>query len=107
TDARHLARAGGVTIELALAELPLAPGVAEVAAQLDIDPAELAATAGEDYELCACVPAAARATIDASWAALAPGVELTWIGRVTGRSPRGELVLKGASGPLAGYEHSP
>lgn len=107
TDARHLARAGGVTIELALADLPLAPGVAEVASQVGVDPAEFAATAGEDYELCACVPVAARALVEERWSASECGVALTWIGSVTGHSPQGELVLEGASGPLAGYEHSP
>ena len=37
--------------------LPLAPGVAEVARALGRDPAELAATGGEDFELCVCVRA--------------------------------------------------
>ncbi|MGH2858025.1 MAG: thiamine-phosphate kinase, partial [Solirubrobacteraceae bacterium] len=106
TDALHLARAGGVRIELALAQLPLAPGVEEVAAQLGADPHELAATAGEDYELCACVPAAGRATIEESWAMLGTGVALTWVGSVTGSCEEGELALEGASGPLAGYEHA-
>ena len=58
TDAEHLARRSDVHIELTLAALPLAEGVAEVAAQIGADPRILAATAGEDYELCACVPPA-------------------------------------------------
>jgi len=64
TDAAHVARASGVTVEIALDGLPLAPGVAEVAAQLGEDPGRLAATAGEDYELLACVPPAAVAGLD-------------------------------------------
>ena len=94
-DDRHLRRAGhrrrgtwparsGVRIELSLAALPLADGVAEVAAQLGVDPRRFAATAGEDYELCACVPAAARSAVEAAWrdgGAHGPA-RITWIGWV-------------------------
>jgi thiamine-monophosphate kinase len=57
TDARHVAARSGVAIAIDLDALPLAPGVAEVAAELDLEPWELAATGGEDFELCACLPA--------------------------------------------------
>jgi thiamine-monophosphate kinase len=68
----------------------------EVAAALGADPRELAATAGEDYELCACV-----APADARRAQQAAG--LTWIGRVAAGAG---VSFAGAAGPLRGFEHA-
>jgi thiamine-monophosphate kinase len=100
TDAGHLARAGGVAIAIDLAALPLAPGVADVARQLGVDAAELAATAGEDYELCACV---------APGDAAALGGAVTLVGRVGATAPGAEpgVSFAGAAGPrpLRGHEH--
>ncbi|MGB2711012.1 MAG: hypothetical protein WBC33_05795, partial [Conexibacter sp.] len=75
----------------------LAPGVAAVAQQLGRDPAAFAATAGEDYELCVCVPPAARMAAEAA----AP---ITWIGTVEAGPP--ELDMGPAGATLRGYEHA-
>ena len=101
TDAQHLARRSGVRIELSLAALPLAPGVAEVAAALGLDPRALAATAGEDYELCACLPAAALSA-QAAWPT--GTAALSVIGTVVD-GPAG-VVFTDAAGDLSGFEHS-
>jgi thiamine-monophosphate kinase len=98
TDAGHLSRSSGVCVEIDLDALPLADGVGDVARQLERDPRELAATAGEDYELCVCAAEADRAAIEAAAA-------VTWIGRVLEGEP--EVRFAGRSGvePLLGFDH--
>jgi thiamine-monophosphate kinase len=96
TDAAHLAVASSVAIELSLASLPIQPGVDEVAAAIGEDARELAATAGEDYELCACVP-------PGSLHVLAP-VGVTVVGRVLEGSAG--VRFTDASRRLSGYAHS-
>jgi thiamine-monophosphate kinase len=68
-DARHLAEASGVSIQIDATALPLAVGLAEVARAAGRDPLELAVSGGEDYELLAALPvdklpAAAKATAE-------------------------------------------
>ncbi|HEX2070770.1 MAG TPA: thiamine-phosphate kinase [Thermoleophilaceae bacterium] len=101
TDGRHLADASGVELEIDAAALPLAAGVAEVAAAAGRDPRELAIAAGEDYELLFTIPAD-------RWdaAAAASDVPLTRLGRALD----GEgLRFTGPDAPdldaVRGYEH--
>ena len=93
SDARRIAEASGVRIELDAAALPLAQGVAEVAQALGLLPAELGATGGEDYELFACIAGGDVAG-------------LTWIGEVT-EGPPGVTWRNAPPGANAwrGYEH--
>jgi len=103
SDALRLAEQSDVTLELDAAALPLAEGVAEVAAALGTDPLELAATGGEDYELLVCVPPARRTAAEGA----AGGAGLSWIGRAVSGEPR---VQWGGAPPAAdgwrGFEHA-
>lgn len=105
TDAAHVARASGVTLAIDLDALPVPPGVAEVAAQTGQPPGVLAATAGEDYELLACVP---PERVGALRAAVAP-LALTVVGRVeavaAGGAPGLSLAGAGSAPTLRGHEH--
>jgi thiamine-monophosphate kinase len=95
SDAAHIARRSGVRLEIELEALPLADGVAEVAAALGVEGWELAATGGEDYELCACL-----APDDAG---AMTGV--TWVGRVVAGDAGVDFSCAGEQRRLAGYEH--
>ena len=55
SDAGHVAAASRVRIDIDLEAVPIAPGVAAVAAATGREPWELAVAGGEDYELCVCV----------------------------------------------------
>lgn len=101
TDAAHVARASGVALHVDLDALPVAPGVTAVAAQAGTLPGVLAATAGEDYELLACVP---PERVDDLRAAVAP-LALTVIGRVEAGAPGLSLAGAGSATTLRGHEH--
>jgi thiamine-monophosphate kinase len=99
TDAGHVGRASSVVLRVDLDRLPLQDGVGTVAAELGRDPAVLAATAGEDYELLVTAPPALAATL--------PGV--TWVGEVRAADDDGgpgvELLRDGSAVALDGFEH--
>jgi thiamine-monophosphate kinase len=93
TDARHLAARSDVAIAIDLDALPLAPGVTDVAAQLGLEPWEPAATGGEDFELCACLPEGIAM----------PGT--TRVGTVVAGVPGVTFSAGGAERAVRGYEH--
>jgi len=88
-DVRHLADRSSCRVVIDLEDVPVAQGVAEVAAAVGKDVWELACAFGEDYELLA--------------AASDPGAL-----SVVGRCERGsgvEIRLGGSPVPLTGWEH--
>lgn len=94
TDAGHIALASAVRLEIDLDRLPLAEGVADVALALGREPQAFAASAGEDYELLACVSAEAVPELR----------DVTVIGEVTD-GPPGAAFSGAAADSLSGYEH--
>jgi thiamine-monophosphate kinase len=105
-DANHVAVAGAALLAIDADELPIAPGVAAIAAAADRDPLELAATGGEDYELFAALPPNAVAGARQALAAL--GTSLTVVGRVESADtagPRAELRRRGGEAlPSRGFD---
>ncbi len=108
SDAGHVGRASDVSLEIELARLPLAAGV---------DSVERGASAGEDYELCVCVPPGARPGAERAMEEVSEA-GLTWIGEVREAASReagagsalpepGVRLLdeRGREVELEGYEH--
>jgi len=103
-DARHLADASGVALRIETGTLPLAKGLAEVAAAAGRDPLELAVSGGEDYELLASLPpdglvAASEALADEAETNLTPIGQVVAGEGVELRLPGGGLLES------RGYDH--
>lgn len=103
-DALHVAEASGVALRIEAASLPLAKGVAEVAAAVGRDPHELAVSGGEDYELLAALPPQRLAETSARIGEAAE-TTLTPIGEVS--AGRGVEIRLPGGGLLEarGYDH--
>jgi thiamine-monophosphate kinase len=102
SDAMRIAEAAGVRLALDAAAIPVARGAEAVASELGVDPAELAATGGEDYELLVCVPPRAREAAERA----AGAVGLAWVGEATAGAPG--VAWRNAPRAAAtwrGYEH--
>jgi thiamine-monophosphate kinase len=100
-DAAHVGRASGVRLEVDVDRLPVQDGVAAVAAALGSDPARIAATGGEDYELLFTVDEERVAAVEAT-------VDVTWVGRVTagGSDEVGARLRRGSDVVVwDGFEH--
>ncbi|GAB4259717.1 MAG: thiamine-phosphate kinase [Thermoleophilia bacterium] len=104
-DAANIAAASGVRLEIDTGRVPVAPGVAEVAAALGVDPLELALGGDEDFELLLMVPPAQAEGL--CGAVETAGGSAT----VIGRARRGQgVVLSGPRADLAlslgaGWDH--
>jgi thiamine-monophosphate kinase len=100
-DARHLAAASEVRMEIDLAALPLTDGVPAEAKRLGIPEGQFAAEAGEDYELLVALPSsfdgAAEFVRDCE-------IGLTRIGTV-GKGSGVRFLSAGRELRLAGFDH--
>jgi thiamine-monophosphate kinase len=105
TDAGHIGRASGVRLEVSVEALPLDAGVTEISAELGVQPWELAAGAGEDYELCFCAAPEDRARVERAIGG-SGGIGVSWIGTVV-EGPAGVSLLgeRGEQVRVDGFEH--
>jgi thiamine-monophosphate kinase len=100
-DARHVAAASGVALEIELNTVPVAPEASEEARRLGVPAEQFAAEGGEDYELLVALPA--RFDADDLFVREC-GIPLTCIGRASEGSGA-EFRLAGRSLELHGFNH--
>jgi thiamine-monophosphate kinase len=104
-DAAQIGRASGVRLRVDLEALPLEQGIEEICAELSVPAWRLAAGAGEDYELCVCVPAENRPLVEAALDRTGD-VQISWVGEVLEGSAGVSLIDgRGDEVRLEGFEH--
>jgi thiamine-monophosphate kinase len=101
SDARHLAAASRVALEIALDSIPIAPEAQEEARLLGVPVERFAAEGGEDYELLVALPAAFNAS---DLFVRECGLGLTRIGTV-GQGSGVRFQLAGRPLELRGFDH--
>jgi thiamine-monophosphate kinase len=103
SDAMRLSESSGVQLAIGLDQLPLEEGVDEVAELGGATGTNLAATAGEDYELLFTVPPERRTSVEESLGRT--GTPVAWIGEVLAGG--GVRLLDGRGRPqaLSGWDH--
>lgn len=90
-DLAHVAEASGVSIRLNGADVPIVPGVPEVAAALGAEPLAFAVKGGEDYVLAVTIPQERFAGADTALIE-ATGFELLAVGAVEA-APEGDATV--------------
>ncbi|MGI8593890.1 MAG: thiamine-phosphate kinase [Solirubrobacteraceae bacterium] len=95
SDAARIGERSGARLRVDLEALPLAAGLVEVAGHLGVEPALVAASGGEDYELCVCAPAGAAGAM----------AGVTWVGEVEAGVPGAVLYGPGGEVVARGFEH--
>jgi thiamine-monophosphate kinase len=103
TDALHIARNSGVILKIDLDKLPIDERTQRTAEALGVPAWQAAATAGEDYELCVCVPP--RRIERVTQACERAETKITWVGRVVAGEPGVILRHEGRKQALTGFEH--
>jgi thiamine-monophosphate kinase len=103
SDCMRLAELSSVLIEVRLDRLPVDEGVVAVAEQAEMDPLELAAGGGEDYELLFTAEKAVAEQVET--AVEATGGSVTWIGEVADGDGVRLLDETGSERALRGWDH--
>jgi thiamine-monophosphate kinase len=103
SDARHIAHGSNVTLKIDLGRLPINEQTQRNAERLNMPVWKVAATVGEDYELCVCVPRKRAERVSQACARV--GAQLTWIGHVSEGEPDVVLRHEGRKQTLVGFEH--
>jgi thiamine-monophosphate kinase len=102
-DARHLAAASGVALDIELERVPVAPVALAEAQRSGIEAARFAAEGGEDYELLVALPATFGEP-DAPELTHACGVPLTLVGDVRAGTGVG-FIFHGKEVEVGGFDH--